>query len=223
MSPVTVVSAQCGNHPSPVAPAALDGEPRSSAGRSTGPHPRTRRSVAPPSDPRKRRGQGVSQVAEDDSMVASIIGVVCQTRDVGRRAFDGAWTIGSTAIPRTLPRSGGVVRSARCRHQVRSRPAPCGFRHLRRAAPASTGFIATARVTAGTATRLRTRATLPSGPTRAASRHGAARVAHRVRRPRTSSAASFSAGACQWEADRKLRDSLVSAQCSGIGCPPERP
>ena len=119
-------------------------------------------------------------------------------RPVSRRAFDGARTIGNTATSRNLPRSGGAARRARCRHRVRSRQASCGLRQLRRAAPASIGSTATVRVTVGTATRQRTRATLPSCPTRAASRRGAARFAHPVRGRRTSWAASFSAGACHW-------------------------
>ena len=131
-------------------------------------------------------------------------------RPVSRRAFDGARTIGNTATSRNLPRSGGAARRARCRHRVRSRQASCGLRQLRRAAPASIGSTATVRVTVGTATRQRTRATLPSCPTRAASRRGAARFAHPVRGRRTSWAASFSAGACHWEADRKPRRSPVA-------------
>ena len=118
-------------------------------------------------------------------------------------AFDRRRTIGSTTIPRPLPRSCGAARSARCRHRVRFRQASSGLRHRRRAAPASIGSIATARVTVGIATRLRAPATWPSGQTRAASRPGVARVAHRVRERRTSSVASFSAGACHSEAYRK--------------------
>lgn len=145
---------------------------------------------------------------------ASTIGAVPRARDVGPWAVDRARTIGSTAIPRTLPRPGGAGRSARCRRRVRSPQAPYGLRHLRRAAPATIGSTVTARVTVGTATRLRARATWPSCQTRAASRPGVARVAHPVRERRTSSAASFSAGACHWEADRKLRcSSVVPSAC----------
>jgi hypothetical protein len=146
--------------------------------------------------------------------VASTIGEVPCARDVGPRAFDGARTIGSTAIPRALPRSGGAARSARCTRRVRSPQASCGLRHLRRAAPASIGPTATARVTVGTATRLRAPATWPSCQTRAASRPRVARVAHPVRELRTSSAASFSAGACPWEADPTPRcSSVVPSAC----------
>jgi hypothetical protein len=117
---------------------------------------------------------------------------------------------------RTLPRSSGAARSARCRRRVRSPQASCGLRHLRRAAPASIGSTATARVTVGTATRLRANATWLSGQTRAASRPGVARVAHPVRERRTSSAASFSAGACPWEADRNPRRSSAPERCAHL-------
>ena len=112
--------------------------------------------------------------------------------------------------PRALPRGGGAARSARCRRRVRSPQASCGLRHLRRAAPASIGSTATARVTVGTATRLRAPATWPSCQTRAASRPGVVRVAHPVRERPTSSAASFSVGACHWEAGRNPRRRSVA-------------